>query len=267
MYLSYIYLRIKIIEFFIFSGFFIGAALTYLFISLAFAYDKLIFYQLERIFFTLTYLFLYNFLQRIRSKEPSRIKTGLVHAYAMMLLVLILFWELQTPSDQISVFSLSIPKGGNALYHPKGAGLPENSFIVYSTSFPHLNIIFTTYIAFLGVYYIYKYAPTHPTPRIMKAQKLWFAAFLLHLIYYILAVINVNLSIYVQLTLVIGIMIIIYIIFFIPEGLILSYYQIISVYKLYDEVDKNNVLQDESSGNMTIDQIKEYMSSITIDVK
>jgi hypothetical protein len=267
IYLLYIYARTKITEFFLFSGFFIGGAFTYLFISLAFEYDELIFYQLERIFFILTYLFLYNFLQRTRSKKPSWIASGLVHLYALMLIIFILFWELQEQPDQQTILSVAISKGGNALYHPKGAGLPDNMIITYSTSFPHLNIIFTLYIALLGVYYVNKYTPSHQTPRIRKAQKLWFVVFLLHLLYYILALTNLDLNIFVQITLFVAILIIIYVILFIPEGLILSHYQIVSVYKLYDEVDQDNMLLDDRSKNMTIEQIKEYMNSISVDLK
>jgi hypothetical protein len=178
-----------------------------------------------------------------------------------------MFWELQEQPDRATFLFFTISKGGNALYHPNGAGLPDNDFLTYSTSFPHLNIIFTLYIAFLGVYYATRYTPLHQTPRIRKAQKLWYFVFSLHLLYYILALSNLDLNIFVQSTLFVAILIIIYIILFIPEGLILSHYQITSVYKLYDDIDQIEMDTDKESRNMTIEQIKDYMNSITIDLK
>ena len=53
-----LYFRVKIIEFSIMASFFLFSALTYSFILLAYNYDKLIFYKLERIFLISSYWFL-----------------------------------------------------------------------------------------------------------------------------------------------------------------------------------------------------------------
>lgn len=265
-YLLYLFFHTKIFEFFTFACFFLfSGSMTYFFMNLANQYNVLIFYQLERIFFITGYIFLYHFLHRIKYEGKKQFHSIVIIGYVLLLITLIFFWKLDVQPENATVILLNLKHMGNAPYHPNGAGIMLNSdIIIYSTSFPLLNIIFTIYISIIGLYYFINVSPKHQTPRIMKAKKIWVIIFILHLFFYFLALFPLDFNIFIQLSMLVSLILILYIILFIPEGLILSHYQILSVYKLYDKLDLNNT--EKTSKNLTVEQIFDYIKSIPQDL-
>lgn len=259
------YYQTQIIEFFFIGSFFLIAALSNAFIVIANRYNELILYQIERIFLIITYWFLLLLISRITEKTRFvTLAITILWTYSIILVVLILFWEKGIQSDRAEVFGIEIDYIENVPYHPNGARLTIDSLnLTYGTSFPLLN---TAYMLIVTLFLFYAFSKiTLPVQnyRTNRAKTLWLLATGSHFVWIVLALPWLNLAGTLYLMNIGSAICFITIIFFYPEGLILSKSQILSAYGLYDKlVVLKKDTKDLRITNYTIEQIVNYIDLI-----
>ncbi|MCE7733534.1 MAG: hypothetical protein GPJ54_01565 [Candidatus Heimdallarchaeota archaeon] len=265
-----LYFRIKIIEFAIIASFFLFSGIFYSFVLLAYNYDKLIFYQLERFFLVSSYWFLLVLISKI--KNTDKIFKALIRVlflYSLAILSLIAFWEKGRQPDTATIFGGTIESIQNVPYHPEGASIRISSIdLIYGTSFPLLNTIFMILVSALLLYTFIIVELQVKTERTQRAKYLWIISLSFHLVWTILALPWLDLGRGFQFFNVISTVLIVIIIRFYPEGLILSKSQIMATYHFYDTLANLDSSKDEPSNisDMAIEYILDYIRSMPIEI-
>ncbi|MHA2098526.1 MAG: hypothetical protein ACW99A_07550 [Candidatus Kariarchaeaceae archaeon] len=264
------YFRTKIVEFAIISLFFLFSGITYLFILLSFSFDLLIFYQLERFFLITSYWFLLILITKI---EKPKAKMNLfikgLGAYSIILLILIALWEKGVQPENAKIFGFEIHHIENVPYHPDGAGLTLNAInLTYGTSFPLLNTVYMLTVSSLLLYTFIKIALPIKTQRTVYAKRLWVISLSFHVVWTIFALPWIDLGRDFQFFNAISAIIIIFIIIYVPEGLILSKSQIMATYYFYDSIAKIEKYEDKNMHftDLAVEHIIEYIDSMPSEI-
>lgn len=265
-----LYFRIKIVEFAIIASFFLFSGIFYSFLLLAYNYDKLIFYQLERFFLISSYWFLLLLIGKIKNSE--RIYQRLIRIlffYSIAILSLVVFWEKGRQPDTATIFGRTIESIQNVPYHPEGANVRiSNIDLIYGTSFPILNTIYMIMVSALLLYTFITVELQVKTERTQRAKLLWIISLSFHLVWTILALPWLDLGRGFQFFNILSILLIVTIIRFYPEGLILSKSQIMATYHFYDALAKfdNSSERSSDTSDMAIDYILDYIGSMPREI-
>jgi hypothetical protein len=230
----------------------------------------LVFYQLERFFLITSYWFLLIFITKIE-KPKTKLNFAIkgLGVYSILLLVLVALWEKGTQPDNANIFGIEINHIENVPYHPEGASITISSIdLTYGTSFPLLNTVYMFAVSFLLLFTFMKITLPIQTRRTITAKRLWITSMSIHVIWTTLALPWFDLGRQFQFFNLLSALIIIFIIIFVPEGLILSKSQLMATYYFYDIFDKIEKLEEKklNFADMAVEAIIDYINAIPADV-
>jgi len=227
--------RTGINEYLLLASFFFVGALDQVVFILTGVNEKLIYYQLLTFLFTLTFFLIFLHAIRIIWIEPPRLLLIVGYSWFLLILILTLFWSIEEQPDQTTFGFLTINHFDSG-YHPKGAGFTIGGNPIYSSSFPHLNILFSIFTSSTILYVHLKMTPFHPTPKILKIRKLWIIAWTLLLLFSIGQFVTNSVHLVPEIFLFAGTILVFYIAAVMPEALVISHVQILRANQLYTQV-------------------------------
>lgn len=252
------YRNTRILDYLLFAGFFIFGAMVRV-IRIWGNANNLFLYQLTWLFADVGSLLLFFHAIRIRWVKPPRLIffSGLL--WVAFLVYFILSWEILTQLGDREVIFWKMQS--TPYEDPPGAGfIAANGNIIYSTHYPILGTMFRVYIGVLLTYSYSTISLVHPTNKIIQARKLFMYTSLIWFLSYTMTLPWINYIRFLDFTLSIGMILILYIFFIIPEGVLLSHAQITRASKLYDKVQ--NITPTRNLKNFGFNSIIEYINSL-----
>lgn len=255
-----LYSKTKILDFFLFSIFFICGTFVGLTNVLEGITGALIFNQLFELFFDFWYIILLIHALRINEPKISKVILGLAVSYFIFLVILISLWQnFQQPATATVIF-LTLSHNYSSFY-PMGAGLKlSNNMIIYSSGFRMLGDILRIVISAYLVVTYWKIEPILKTKQIEKAKKLWLAIWIIFLAWNLSIMLPFGPNFPVGILFVISTILILYLTWMNPESMVLSHAQSIRAIKLYDLVnttEKINIVQ-----NVGLESFSEYIKAV-----
>ena len=257
-----LYFQTKIPDYLLFGLFFIDGIFVLVLDPIAGITDILIFYQLHHISIDTAFLILFIHACRMTWKKiPNKILFMGIGYYLVLFIMTLMWQKFQQPAYATVIF-IYLPHSFST-YYPNGAGLMINNVIIYSTAFRYIGEfyrMFALIFLFNAYYFKTKHFLREADPKIQRARKIWLLIwfmFLLHTISLFPWFEIQDLGIF----LVFSAILIFYISFFLPEGLLLSSVQVTRILPLYKFIKE----QAENHPNTTVDSINTYLSILAKD--
>lgn len=238
-----LYSKTKILDFLLFSWFFILSLVIGFSNILGGLTDQLFFYQLFEITFDFWYIILLIHALRLKSKRVSKLILGCSLVYFLFLLILVIFWKTFPQPDSAVVIFVTL-KHNYSSFYPNGAGFKVNNIIIYSSGFRMLGDLFRLVISSYLLYLYLKLKPILKVPQILKARKLWIVAWIVFLIWNILIALPFSSSTPLGLILLSFAILVTYISWRYPESMVISQAQSIRAMQLYDLIDKDKMIKN-----------------------
>lgn len=197
----------------------------------AILWDRTIFYQIQFLSLITIYYTIYGYASRIQFRKSPFILKFFMRVFYVVLCGLILFWRKMDQPDHEKLLFWDVD-ATNTAYYPKGAGLKYDGYIVLSTSYYLLVIIF---ILICLIWYLVAVSSVKliiKNNNVEKARRMWVLIGAVNVCWAILVLPwtpnydSANVLIVVQLFL------ILYIVTRIPEGMIISNSQFFRSYDL-----------------------------------
>lgn len=260
-YLFRLYFKTKITDYLLFGLFFVDGILVLILDPIAGISNRLIFYQLHHISIDTAFLILFIHASRMIWKKVPKLVLFSGLSYYIILFILTSLWQVTHQDPTAIVLFIRLPHSYST-YYPNGAGLVINNIVIYSTAYRYIGEFYRLFsLTFLFYAYYFKTKPIvmDSDHKIQKVRRIWlliWSLFLLH-----------SLSLfpwfpfpYEGFYLVIAAILIFYITFFLPEGLLLSSVQITRILPLYSFILNQS---EKNPSNTTVGSIKKYLSLIT----
>lgn len=259
-----LYFQTKITDYLLFGLFFIFGILVLIFDPLAGVTDLLIFYQLHHFCIDTDFFILFIHACRMAWKKIPRpvLASGVI--YYLVLVTMTLLWhKFEAPNlqpDNAVVIFFYLPHTFST-YFPNGAGLTFNNVIIYSTGFRYIGEFFRFFslgFLFYAYYFKTKDIIKDADPKIRKARNIWLSIWIMFLLHTISLFPWTEFSL-LGLFLILAGILIFYITFFLPEGLLLSSVQVTRILPLYGFIRK----QVEDHPNPVIENISNYLEVLS----
>lgn len=257
IYLLKLYFKTKISDYLLFGLFFIDGIGVLILDPLAGYFNLLILYQLHHIAIDTAFLILFIHACRMIWKKIPKFVLGIGIGYYVVLFILTALWQLIPQPPAAVVLFITLPHSYST-YYPAGAGLRINEVIIYSTAFRYIGEFFRLFsLSFLFYAYYFKTKTiVHEGDKQTKnIRRIWLIIWFLFLIH--------TFSLfpwfpfpYEGVYLVIAAILIFYITFFFPEGLLLSSVQLTRILSLYNFIIQQS---EENPSNTTVDNIRKYL--------
>lgn len=257
-----LYFKTKMTDYFLFGSFFLAGILVLILDPLAGVMNVLILYQLHHITIDTAYLIIFIHACRMIWKKIPWAVLVLGIGYYLVLFTMTSMWQLQMQPANATVFFLTLPHSFSS-YYPYGAGLKINGVLVYSTAYRYIGEFYRIFaLIFLFYAYYFKTKPLlkEDDSRIQKARILWLIIWTIFLLHALSLFPWFNLFAFVSFFLIIAAILIFYIAFFLPEGLLLSSVQITRILPLYGFIIKQS---EKNPRNKTVESIKTYLSVLS----
>lgn len=261
------FLKTKIRDYFLFFLFFVDAFVTLTLDVIAGYTRELIFIQLHHITIDIIYVLLTIHATRIIWKKVPAIVLGITFVWFFSLMIMTLMWHI-TPSvtsgNWLGIANFPISFSDYA-FAPSNvaAALTVGNIIIYGTQFRIFGDLFRIFGVGLVLYAYITAEPLSPTPKILKAKKLWITVWIMMLLHAIVlfppfgATALANL---VGLILIVAGILITYISLFIPEAILISRVQVQRVFDLYDKLQKTS--NEEEIEKLQIESLMLYLKSV-----
>ena len=252
-----LYFQTKITDYLLFGLFFLDGIMVLVLDPIAGITNNLIFFQLHHLSIDFAFLLLFIHACRMTWKRIPRSVLFIGFSYYLILLFMTLLWQNFTQPEFANVIFINLPHSFSS-YFPEGAGLKYNGIIIYSTAFRYIGEFFRIFsLIFLFNAYYFKSRPylIESDNKIVRARQIWlliWSLFLLHT----LSLIFFPYSL-VSIFLVIAAVLIFYITFFLPEGLLISSVQLTRILPLYSFILKQT---EKNPHNTTIESISTYLT-------
>lgn len=255
-----LYSKTKILDFLLFSIFFICGTLAGFTNVLEGVTGSLIFNQLFEFFFDFWYIALLIHALRINKPRISKVILGLALGYFVFLVVLISLWQNFHQPATATVLFITLHHNYSSFY-PLGAGLKlKNNIIIYSSGFRLLGDLLRIAISTYLVVIYTKIKPIVKTKQIIKAKQLWILAWIIFLIWNIIIMLPLSPNFPVGLLFVIITTLFLYIAWKYPESMVLSHAQSIRAIKLYDLVNTYKKIDDVH--NVGLESFSDYIKLV-----
>jgi hypothetical protein len=228
--------------------------------------EDLVFGQLHQIFYN-SFLFLW-FLHavRMRWERAPRIfwYTGVI--WVSILTFLIMFWEPITEPQRAVVLFWDVPNRYYSEIHA-GAGLvTKGGVVLYSGEHNLLRSFFAIFIYSLTLYAYSTVKPAYASKRIIFARRLWLFVWFLALTYSILSLPWFHFISWAQINVLalVALGIVAYIGIRLPEGLLISQFQILRALDLYEQVQE--LTTEQAIKEFGMPSLVKYLQSIPAEV-
>lgn len=255
-----LYFKTKISDYLLFGLFFITGIGVLILDPIAGITNELIFYQLHHILIDTAFLILFiHACRMIWKKIPKYILVSGI-GYYLVLFILTSLWQVMTQPPTAVVIFITLPHSYST-YYPAGAGLRINGVIIYSTAFRYLGEcyrLFSLSFLFYAYYFKTKTVANEGDEKTRNVRRIWLLVWLLFLIHTFSLFPWFPFS-YEGVYLVIAAILIFYITFFLPEGLLLSQVQLTRILPLYHFIIQQS---EKNPSNSTVDSIRKYLSLI-----
>ncbi|MCE7734053.1 MAG: hypothetical protein GPJ54_04185 [Candidatus Heimdallarchaeota archaeon] len=259
------YRQTKIKDYLFFTSFFGFIFLSTLFEPILQISDNLIFYQLRLGIHNIAWIML--LYQTLRMSKLSTIRSwrwyiGLI--WFVLLEFMIILWKPITQPDNISVLGISYHHSSSLVF-PEGAGFELDGTLIFSSDYRILAEMFWIYVALIFLINHIKLNLVYPTPRTIRARKLWIISFSLFLVYYLPAVLTLNNFRIPEILIVISIFIIGGIAVYYPEAILLSDNVIIRIPNLASLIEN---LTNQKAQNVNINKnLMNYLELLADEFK
>ena len=226
--------KTKILDFLLFSIFFLCGTMTGSLNVLEGLTNNLLFNQLFEIFWDFWYIVLLLHALRMKNENINRKIFAIALSYFVLLFIIILLWKNFPQPNSATVIFITLIHNYSSFY-PAGAGFElSNNVIIYSSAFRMLGdyyrVIITGYIILTYI----RVEPIVQTNLILKAKRLWLLAWIIFLMWNILIMLPLPPSIPTGLPFFIVSLLILYITWKYPESMVLTHAQFARAIKLYD---------------------------------
>ena len=265
------FLKTKIRDYALFFLFFLDAFLT-LTLDVVAGYTKaLLFIQLHHITIDLIYVILILHATRIIWKKTPIAISVITIVWFFALFIMTLLWQITpavTSGNWLGIPNFPISFSDYAFLADGvtpnvAAALVFNNMIIYGTQFRIFGDLFRIFAVGLLLYAYITAQPLNPTPKILRAKKIWIVVWIMLLLHAIVlfppfgATALANL---VGLILIIAGILITYIALFIPEAILISRVQVQRVFDLYSKLQKAS--SDEEIEKLQIESLMLYLKSV-----
>ncbi len=255
-----LYFKTKITDYLLFGLFFIDGILVLILDPLAGLTNELILFQLHHISIDTAFFILFIHASRMIWKKTPKIVFATGLGYYLILFIMTALWRLSIQPPTADVLFITLPHSYST-YFPKGAGLVINGVIIYSTAYRYIGEFYRLFsLSFLFYAYYFKTKPfiNEEDSKIKNVRRIWLLVWSLFLLH--------TLSLfpwfpfpYEGIYLVIAAILIFYITFFLPEGLLLSSVQLTRILPLYNFILSQS---EKNPSNSTVESIRKYLSLI-----
>lgn len=272
-----LYFNTRITDYLLFGLFFLDGIAVLILDPIAGITNNLIFFQLHHISIDTAYLILFIHACRMTWKRIPRTILFMGVGYYVLLFIMTLSWHVFTQPSYATVIFLYLPHSYST-YFPRGAGLTFNGVIIYSSGFRYIGEFYRIFsLSFLFYAYYFKTRrlakdDTYDN-KIKKARKIWLVIWTLFFLQALFlfpwielldpfihgsvfeTILNIF-NLFIGIFLVVAGILLFYISFFLPEGLLLSNVQITRIIPLYGYIQE----QTEKTHNSTIETLEDYLT-------
>lgn len=264
------FLKTKIRDYLIFCIFFLDGFVVLTLDVIAGVTKDLILIKAHHISIDLIYVILILHATRIIWKKTPVIIYAITFVWFFSLMGMTLLWTLTAPvksgnwlgiaSFPISYSSYAFSDTGTGV----AAALKVGSMIIYGTQFRIFGDAFRLWAVGLLLYAYITAQPLNPTPKILKAKKIWIIVWVMILVHAIVLFPPFGgyaiFATVVGLVLIIAGILITYIALFIPEAILISRVQVQRVFELYEKLQKAS--NEEEIEKLQIESLMLYLKSV-----
>lgn len=230
----------------------------------AILWDITFFYQIQFLALISIYYVMYGYALRVHFQKSPKIVKYVMQIYFGILTLLIILWTKMDQPKNAKLLFWEV-SATSTTYFPKGAGLKINDVFILSTSYYLLIDVFIL-ICLIGYLFSLVFVDLVIEYRkIQKAKKLWIFVALINLIWVFFVLPWTPSYEEANILIVIQLIVIIYIVVKIPEGMIISNSQFFRSYDLLIEIvnrDEIDIHRDKLGISSFFDYLEIVMEAL-----
>lgn len=250
-----LYVSTKIIDFVLFAGFFITIFFSAVGNFFGLLTDNIIFYQIHHISIYIGFLCLFLHTVRIKWETPPKIIWAIGISWPIIIILFILMWEPMQQPDEAYVVFMDMKRSSSS-YFPNGAGLvTSDDTVIYSSGHAGIGLAYFIFVSLVLLYVYITLEPATEFRKIRLVRKLWIIIWFNLLSWSIMIMPWMQFFEYNNGIILIGLLLVAYITFRIPEGVLITQIQILRALNLYNIIEKERT-------NSSIIELKDYLDRI-----